>query len=333
MLCSRAKATLDESLTSRENVASLAANYRIAARGSTEIYHTSAAKCNTCLGDEAIQGAHSVTTQRGMAKRILSKSISLFTNLRFPRRQNSEDPNGALSDQHNLPNATNEAVNKDSEDETDYPCLSEVGVLEDDYVYFRGNIFFKESGCPGQLYIVTRGSASGPTLILNWIPSGDHPLNNGVIPFTTDLGQVEMIRIFCHTEDKGGKEDKAADDKKESGGKGAAVTSGEMVISSRENKYSVFEFTEGNKLLELIKVLKGWKCFTHQKRDDYHHTFNVYRPQLELSQLHPEEVFIKSVLTENTLKALMDAEGRITDEQFMKKVGGSALRICEARYF
>ncbi|KAL5473150.1 hypothetical protein EMCRGX_G027598 [Ephydatia muelleri] len=209
-------------------------------------------------------------------------------------------------------NATNESVNKDSEDDADSPCPSEVGVLEDDYVYFRNNIYFKERGCPGQLYIVTRGSASGPTLILNWIPSGGHPLNNGVIPFTTDLGQVEMIRIFCHAQGKVGKEA----GERENGD----VTSGEMVISSRENKYYVFEFTEGNKLLELIKVLKRWKCFTYQKRDDYHHTFNVYRPQLELSQLHAEEGSIKSVLTEDTLKTLMDAEGRITDEQFMKKI-------------
>ena len=261
-----------------------------------------------------------------MAKQMISKSLGFFAStLRLKRRQTGEETDSVNND-HQLTGVGNESINDELESE-DTHCVSDGLPLEDDLLYCKSNIYLRQSGCPGQLYIVTRGSVWGPTLLLNWVPGGDHAWTGAVTPFSTDLGQMEVIRIFCHV-DSGRKEEPSGSEK-ERGGKEvpekehgrSEVTSGELVISSRENICAVFEFKKGSKVLELIKVLKGWKYFTYQRRDELIHTFSVYRPQLELSQLHPDEGTVKSVLTEDMLKTLTDADGRITDERFVRKVG------------
>eukprot|EP00731_Ephydatia_muelleri_P036917 Em0354g4a len=121
------------------------------------------------------------------------------------------------------------------------------------------------------LPVPPKGSASGPTLILNWIPSGGHPLNNGVIPFTTDLGQV---------------------------GDDQDIT---VMHKASVEKVEVLYLPEARRLSPYVqRVSTPAGAFT--------------------AHSHAEEGSIKSVLTEDTLKTLMDAEGRITDEQFMKKI-------------
>lgn len=182
---------------------------------------------------------------------------------------------------------------------------------------------------PGFLFVTTRGSNFGTTLILNWAPNSSicvpsstsssiNSTSNGVGRKTAlssadfdrpscssvsiDLGMMEMIRIFYHTDVKG------------------FISSGEMVITSKDRKFKVFHFKTGG-LNDLIYLLRSWKFFNHQcHRESHQHTFTIFRPKLSLSELHPDEGSVKSVLTEDVWQSLLDREGRITGSQCVLKV-------------
>ena len=143
---------------------------------------------------------------------------------------------------------------------------------------------------PGFLFIASRGSNYGSTLILNWAPnstmihSNSGSINsrlrttgqgsdsetsssgesNGssemgrvtVQPVTTqqgveqrcvsiDLGTMEIVRVFYHLDENG------------------CITSGEMVVTSKQRNFWVFLFQNGG-LTDLIHLFRSWKYFSHQ---------------------------------------------------------------------
>ena len=175
---------------------------------------------------------------------------------------------------------------------------------------------------PGFLFIASRGSNYGSTLILNWAPNssiikcsgsinsttvrstageatcendmtassersqGEEYYNASAIPSSSsafsiltpssspsssslstnttatmtaapprtehkcvsiDLGEMEVIRVFYHTDDSGHQ-----------------VVSGEMVVSSKQTKFWVFHFQNGG-LTDLIHLFRSWKYFNHQE--------------------------------------------------------------------
>ena len=177
---------------------------------------------------------------------------------------------------------------------------------------------------PGFLFITTRGSNFGSTLLLNWAPNSSMraPGTDGV-PATAeaescqshydldrpscssvsiDLGMMEIIRIFYHTDENG------------------FIAKGEMVISSKDRNFKVFHFKNGG-LSELIHIFRSWKYFSHQMHKASHqHTFTIFCPKLSLAELHPLEGTVKSVLTEEMWRDLLDAEGRVIDGRYVLKV-------------
>jgi len=191
---------------------------------------------------------------------------------------------------------------------------------------------------PGFLFITTRGSNFGSTLLLNWAPNSSMraPGTDG-IPATAgeeggqshydldrpscssvsiDLGMMEIIRIFYHTDENG------------------FITKGEMVISSKDRNFKVFHFRNGG-LSELINIFRSWKYFNHQMhRASHQHTFTIYCPKLSLAELHPLEGTVKSVLTEEMWRDLLDAEGRVIDGRYVLKVRtGRGMGECQHEIF
>ena len=177
---------------------------------------------------------------------------------------------------------------------------------------------------PGFLFITTRGSNFGSTLLLNWAPNSSMRVpENDTTPSTAaaesnqshfdletpscssvsiDLSKMEIIRIFCHKDDDG------------------FVTKGEMVISGKDRNFKVFHFRNGG-LTELIQIFRSWQYFNHNvHKPTQQHTFTVFCPKLSLEELHPMEGKVKSVLTEEMWRDLLDSEGRITDAHLVKKV-------------
>ena len=76
------------------------------------------------------------------------------------------------------------------------------------------------------------------------MPGGDH---GTATPLCTDLGQMGVIRIFCHVDS--GRKEEASGSEKENGG--SEVTSGELVISlslESNSRYLVFEFKKGSEV-------------------------------------------------------------------------------------
>ena len=70
-----------------------------------------------------------------------------------------------------------------------------------------------------------------------------------------------------------------------------------------------------------MHLLCSWKCFNHTSHKDSHcHTFTVYSPKLNLSELHPLEGTFSSVLTGEIWGSLRDSEGRIEDPDYITKV-------------
>ena len=102
---------------------------------------------------------------------------------------------------------------------------------------------------PGFLFVTTRGSNFGTTLILNWAPNSsmkvprvdDSSECSTATPFvglcssvSIDLCSMEMIRIFYHMDDKG------------------FIISGELVVKSKEEEFKVNElwcFVYGQELV------------------------------------------------------------------------------------
>ena len=84
----------------------------------------------------------------------------------------------------------------------------------------------------------------------------------------------------------------------------------------------VFHFKSGG-LNDLIQLFRSWKFFNHQcHKESHQHTFTIFRPKLSLSELHPEEGSMQSVLTEDMWRSLMDQAGRIMDSRYVLRVGG-----------
>lgn len=179
---------------------------------------------------------------------------------------------------------------------------------------------------PGFLFVTTRGSNFGSTLLLNWAPNSSMRVpENDATPSTAatesnqshfdlerpscssvsiDLSKMEIIRIFCHKDDDG------------------FLTKGEMVISGRDRNFKVFHFKHGG-LNELIQIFRSWKYFNHSlHKPTQQHTFTIFCPKLSLEELHPMEGTVKSVLTEGMWRDLLDSEGRITDAHYVQKVRG-----------
>lgn len=172
---------------------------------------------------------------------------------------------------------------------------------------------------PGYMHISTRGSDFGKTLILNWTPN-DHmtPINGGVSLESTgpssisrpscsslsiDLGQMESIRIFYKCEPPE-----------------AGITSGEVVISSKDRTFKIFYF-QHNGLYDLIKKFRSWKYFNNKHlKEAKQHIFTVLRPQLSLAELHDEEGLVSGMLTQSIWKQLQDPLGRVLDKKFVLQV-------------
>ena len=219
--------------------------------------------------------------------------------------------------------------------------------VEDQVVYSKNNIDFKLSlpnstisdsqvPVPGFLFIKTRGSDFGSTLILNWVPNssllkrqqltvaseGEEPLlstsraegrgggggggggggeggggRGCAASVSIDLSQTEMIRVFFE----------------ESVSKKEVIASGEMVLTSRDRSYYMFYFRNGG-LSQLVDVLRSWSHLGHQDlREARQHTFTIIQPKLRLSELHPQERRVKSCMTNSLWASLMDQDGRITE--------------------
>ena len=152
---------------------------------------------------------------------------------------------------------------------------------------------------PGFLFIASRGSNYGSTLILNWAPNSTMikcsvSINSTVCTagessgneltsstssgrsqageaaastalqatslrppspsprtehtcVSIDLGEMEVIRVFYHTEDNSD-----------------GMVSGEMVVSSKQTDFWVFHFQNGG-LTDLIHLFRSWKYFSHQQ--------------------------------------------------------------------
>ena len=182
---------------------------------------------------------------------------------------------------------------------------------------------------PGYLYISTRGSDFGQTLILNWTPNSiispddSVPSPKGAIPVdkpscssvSIDLGQMESIHIFYQT--------------------GSDVTIGEVVISTRERLFKVFYFKNGG-LNDLIKKFRSWKYFNYQHQSQLQqYLFTVFRPRLSLAELHPEEGLVTGVLTDLMWSQLQDPTGRVLDKRLVLQVcmyHCVKLSICNVLY-
>ena len=287
-------------------------------------------------------------------KSFIGKTISGIgtgiSSISFFRRQRDTEHTDAPTLRYEL----NPLSNQESRDSTESPSpIERYSTPEQDEVLYRkNNVFLKYPGkrettpvpdatttqvhIPGFLFITTRGSNFGSTLILNWAPNStmrvpeydatavDAAAINGhteaeMLPEDTrpscssvsiDLCLMEIIRIFYHTDEKG------------------YIASGEMVISSRERDFKVFHFKYGG-LSDLIQLFRSWKYFNHQHHKESHqHTFTIFRPKLSLLELHPEEGMVKSVLTREMWKNLMDQEGRVTDQRYVLKVGLEVLFAC-----
>lgn len=164
---------------------------------------------------------------------------------------------------------------------------------------------------PGYLYISTRGSDFGQTLILNWTPNsiispddsvqspkGANPVDKpSCSSVSIDLGQMESIHVFYQT--------------------GSDVTTGEVVISTRERRYKVFYFKNGG-LNDLIKKFRSWKYFNYQHQSQVQqYLFTVFRPRLSLAELHPEEGLVFGILTDLMWSQLQDPTGRVLDKRLV----------------
>ena len=94
------------------------------------------------------------------------------------------------------------------------------------------------------------------------------------------------------------------------------------LLLALSGKIKVFHFKNGG-LNDLIQLFRSWKLFNHQcHKESHQHTFTIFRPKLSLSELHPEEGSMPSVLTEDMWWSLMDQAGRIMDSRYVLRVGG-----------
>ncbi|CAF0769809.1 unnamed protein product [Didymodactylos carnosus] len=110
---------------------------------------------------------------------------------------------------------------------------------------------------------------------------GENPMSNGIEQpktvaeqfcgvFSVDLGQMRSLRLFYCDE---------------------LTNSGQLVIASCESQYKVLHFHQGG-LDKLTQVFNEWNIFAVEKTKAGFtncHQFNVIRPTIDLTDLHPEE--------------------------------------------
>ncbi len=122
--------------------------------------------------------------------------------------------------------------------------------------------------------------------------------------FSVDLGKMRSLRLFY------------CDDTPT-----AANGSGQLVIASCESQYKVLHFHNGG-LDRLIEILNEWNLFAYEKtRQGFSncHQFNVVRPTIDTSDLHPEEGCYH-LLTLDKWRTYMNSFGQIEDNHQLRKV-------------
>lgn len=122
--------------------------------------------------------------------------------------------------------------------------------------------------------------------------------------FSVDLGKMRSLRLFY------------CDD-----GSTTANGSGQLVIASCESQYKVLHFHNGG-LDRLIEILNEWNLFAYEKtRRGFAncYQFNVVRPTIESSDLHPEEGCYHIITMENW-RTYMNSSGQIEDNHQLRKV-------------
>jgi hypothetical protein len=122
--------------------------------------------------------------------------------------------------------------------------------------------------------------------------------------FSVDLGKMRSLRLFY------------CDDTPTT-----ANGSGQLVIASCESQYKVLHFHNGG-LDRLIEILNEWNLFAYEKtRRGFAncHQFNVVRPIIDSSDLHPEEGCYH-LITHDNWRIHMNSYGQIEDNHQLRKV-------------
>jgi hypothetical protein len=127
--------------------------------------------------------------------------------------------------------------------------------------------------------------------------------------FSVDLGKMRSLRLFY------------CDDTSTT-----ASGSGQLVIASCESQYKVLHFHNGG-LDRLIEILNEWNLFAYEKTQRGFancHQFNVVRPTIDSSDLHPEEGCYHLITIDNW-RIYMNSLGQIEDNHQLRKVN---LLVC-----
>lgn len=143
--------------------------------------------------------------------------------------------------------------------------------------------------------------------------------------FSVDLSQMRSLRLFFNDE---------------------SCTCGQLVVASRESQYKILHFHHGG-LDHLAQVLHQWHSLLHNIRltpgelhklfynnqtlilnrffigsDEpnlpYRH-FMVCRPEVQKSELHPEEDRVKKITSDVFFKTLLNADGQLEDDLTLRK--------------
>ncbi|CAF4412452.1 unnamed protein product, partial [Rotaria socialis] len=121
--------------------------------------------------------------------------------------------------------------------------------------------------------------------------------------FSVDLGKMRSLRLFY------------CDDASTT-----ASGSGQLVIASCESQYKVLHFHNGG-LDRLIEILNEWNLFAYEKtRRGFAncYQFNVVRPTIDSSDLHPEEGCYH-LITNDNWRTCMNLSGQIEDNHQLRK--------------
>ncbi|XP_077300529.1 TBC1 domain family member 16 isoform X2 [Arctopsyche grandis] len=123
--------------------------------------------------------------------------------------------------------------------------------------------------------------------------------------FSVDLSQMRSLRLFFNDE---------------------SCTCGQLVVASRESQYKILHFHHGG-LDHLAQVLHQWHSLLHNIRltpgcDEpnlpYRH-FMVCRPEVQKSELHPEEGNVMKITTDVFFGSLLNIDGQLEDDLSLRK--------------
>ncbi|XP_065181479.1 TBC1 domain family member 16-like [Sycon ciliatum] len=132
---------------------------------------------------------------------------------------------------------------------------------------------------------------------------GGEALPRDVSTFTIDLGLMRSVKIFFNNDDR---------------------ASGQLVVASPNKQFRVLHFHHGG-LPGLQKALEDWPmCSQAARRGDASEaprsiTFNICRTHLSEENAHPEEGMYCS-LTPDAWFGFMDSDGRLANEQLIRKI-------------